>query len=108
MHRRVKFRGDRSNRRRHMAIFYFQDDDRRHLGFLKFHIFNGRTALESRTASVCQISSKSVKMWLRFDGFSNFQDGGRRHLGFLKFHIFNSRTVKRVETVALPNLVEIG
>jgi len=34
----------------------FQDGGRRHLGFLKFEIFNGRNGLEGRTAS---ISSKS-------------------------------------------------
>jgi len=40
----------------------FQDGGRRHLGFLKFEIFNGRTAQGRRTASPCQIWSKSAKL----------------------------------------------
>ena len=35
---------------RNMEIFIFQDGGRRHLGFLKFQIFNGPTAQEVRTA----------------------------------------------------------
>ena len=41
--------------------------------------------LEGRTASSCQISSKSVQPRLKYGNFSIFQDGGRRHLGFSKF-----------------------
>jgi len=33
----------------------FQDGGRRHIGFLKFEIFSGRTAQEGRNASPCQI-----------------------------------------------------
>ena len=40
MHHRAKLRQNRLNRGRDMAIF--QDGGRRHLGFLKFQIFNGR------------------------------------------------------------------
>ena len=46
--------------------------------------------LEVRTASSCQISSKSVQLQLKYGDFSIFQDGGRRHLGFSKFQIFNA------------------
>jgi len=35
--------------------------------------------------SLCQISRRSVKPFLRHDDFSSFQDGGRRHVGFLNF-----------------------
>ena len=38
----------------------FQDGGRRHLGFVKFQIFNSRGGQEARTASLCQISSKSL------------------------------------------------
>ena len=38
----------------------FQDGGRRHLGFLKFQIFNDRDCQEGRTASSRQIASKSV------------------------------------------------
>ena len=61
----------------------------RHLGFLKFQIFNGQGGLEGRTASSCQISSKSVQLRLKYGDIPIFQDGGRRRLGFSKFQIFN-------------------
>ena len=54
MRHRAIFRGNRSNRCRAMAIFLtFQDGGRRHLGFFKFQIFNGRLAEEGRTAWLC-------------------------------------------------------
>ena len=42
-------------------IFDYQDGGRSHLGFWKFEIFNGWDAQDGRTASVCQILSKSLK-----------------------------------------------
>ena len=66
----AKFRQNRSNRGWDITIFrFFQDGGRRHLGFLKFQIFNGRDDQEGRTASSCQISSKSVKLRLRYGYF---------------------------------------
>jgi len=53
-----------------MAIF--QDSGRRHVRFLKFEIFNGRTSQEGRSASPCQIWSKSVKPRPRYGNFSIF------------------------------------
>ena len=50
----------------------FQDGGRRHLGFFKFQIFNGRTAQRCRTASSCQIWSKSVKLQPKYGDFSIF------------------------------------
>ena len=50
----------------------FQDGGRRHLGFLKFETFNGRTAEEGRSASPYQMWSKSVKTLPRYDYFSIF------------------------------------
>jgi len=38
----------------------------RHLGFSKFRIFNGRVRHECRTASPCQISSKSFELRPRY------------------------------------------
>jgi len=52
------------------------------LDLAKFYIFNGRTRQEDRTASLCQISTKSLQPWPRYGDFSIFQDGGRRHLEF--------------------------
>ena len=43
---------------------------------------SGPNSHEGRTASPCQISSKSVEPRPRYGDFSIFQDGGRRHLGF--------------------------
>ena len=55
----AQFRLNRSNRGRDMAIF--QDGGRRHLEFSKFQIFNCRNGQEGRTASPCQILSKSLE-----------------------------------------------
>ena len=68
-----------------MAIFRFSSGRRRHLGFAKFQIFDGRDGQEVQNASSCQIASKSAEPRPRYGDFSIFQDGGRRHLGFLKF-----------------------
>jgi len=46
----AKFRGNRSIRLLDMWIFFiFQDGGSRHLGFLKFEIFNGQTCQEGPT-----------------------------------------------------------
>jgi len=47
-------------RPRYRDLSIFQDGGRRHLGFSKFQIFNGGSGQEGRSASPCQISSKSV------------------------------------------------
>jgi len=57
-------------RLKYSYFFIFQDGGRRHLGFLKFQIFNDQDAQEVRNASSCQISSKSVKPLLRYNNFS--------------------------------------
>jgi len=51
-----------------MAIF--QDGGRRHFGFAKFQILKGRTRHECRTASLCQISSKSLEPLPRYVSFN--------------------------------------
>ena len=52
MHHRAKCRQNRSNCDRDMAIFrLFQDGGRRHLGFLKFQIFNRWDGPDGRIAS---------------------------------------------------------
>ena len=64
---RAKFRRNRLNCSRYVAIFqFFKDGGRRHLGFSKFQIFNGRKVQEGPTASLCQISSKSLKTRPRY------------------------------------------
>jgi len=57
----------------------------------KILIFNSQNGQEGRTASLCQISSKSLQPRPRYGNFAIFQNGGRRHVGFLKFQIFNGR-----------------
>ena len=47
---------------RYVRFSIFQDGGRRHLGFWKFQLFNGWDAQEGRTASACQILSKSPKL----------------------------------------------
>ena len=91
---------NRSNSGRHMMIFIIQDGGRRHLGLLKFQIVNRRNAQEGRTASSCQISSKSLKQRPIYDDISISQDGGRRHVGFSKFKIFNGRNGQKDRTAS--------
>jgi len=69
----------------------FRNGDRRRLGFLKFHNFNGREGKEGQTASVYQMSWRSVKRLLRYGEFSIFSKWRRRRLEFSKFQIFDGR-----------------
>ena len=67
MHHRAKLRQNRLNRGRDMAIFqFFKMVAAAILDFLKFQIFNGRGGQEGRIASLCQISSKSAQLRLRY------------------------------------------
>ena len=54
--------------------FYdFQDGGRRHLGFVKFKIFNSQDGQYVRNASSCQISLISVEPRPRYGDFSFFR-----------------------------------
>jgi len=82
--------------------------DRRHLGFFKFEIFNYRTAQEGRTASLCQIWSKSVKPRPRYGDFSIFfQDGGRPPSWICYVCVRTSHEGHLVVFIAVQNLVGI-
>ena len=72
----------------------------RHFGLLKLQIFNDGSGPENRTASLCQISLKSLVPRPRYGDFSIFHDGGRRHLEFLKFQIFNGRNGQEGRTAS--------
>jgi len=48
----------------------FQDGGRRHVGFFKFQIFNGRGGQEVRSASLCQIAWKSLETRTRYVSFN--------------------------------------
>jgi len=72
LRRHAKLRRNQSNRCRDVAILLsvFQDG-RRHLEILNFRNFNGQNAQEGQAASLCQISSKSVKPRPRYGDFLN-------------------------------------
>ena len=79
LHNNAKFRVDRSIRCCDIAFFVvFQDGGRRHIGFWKNRNFNGLSPVWGQFASLCQISSKSVKRLLRYGDLTVFfQNGGR-------------------------------
>jgi len=89
LHNRAKFREDLSIRCCDIAIFVvFQDGGRRHLGFLKIQNFNDMSPVRGKSASPCQISSKSVKRLLRYDDLTFFLNGGRPPSWILEIQIF--------------------
>ena len=75
-------------RPRYCDFTNFQDGGRRHVGFLKFQIFNNRKDQECRSASVCQIS-KSLELLPRYGDFSIFKMAAAAILDFqnLKFQL---------------------
>jgi len=90
-------------------IFDFLRGGRRHLGFWKFQIFNGWDAQDGRTASACQILSKSLKPLLRYGDFSIFQDGGRPPSWIFKSWKFQLPIpFGGPISVTLPNFAKIG
>ena len=60
----------------------FQDGGCRHLEFSKIQNFNGRSAVGGQCASLCQISSKSVKRMQRYGDLTVLKMAAVRHLGF--------------------------
>ena len=75
-----KFREDWSNHSGDMADFRFFKMADAAIGFWKFEIFNGWDGQEARTASACQMLSKSLKPRLRYGDFSIFQAVSYTHL----------------------------
>ena len=98
----TKFCWNRPKRGRDITIYRFFKMAA--TAILDFKNFNFRNGQDGRSASPCQISSKSVQPRLKYGDFSIFQDGGRRHLGFSKFQIFDGGS----NYVTTPNFVEIG
>jgi len=62
-------------------FWIFQNGVCRHLGFLKLQIFNARNSPESRTATLCKISPKSLVPRPRYGDFSKMV--AVCHLGFV-------------------------
>ena len=63
------------------------------LEFLKFQIFNGRKGQEGRSASVCQILSKSLELGRDMVIFRFFKMAAAAILDFqnLKFYVRNGK-----------------
>jgi len=93
---------------RYDDFLIFQDGGRRHLGFFKFQIFNGRTAQEGQTASPCQIWSKSAKPRPRYGNFSIFQDGGRLPSWICYVCVWATHEELWAVFIAVQNLVGIN
>jgi len=108
LRRCAKFGRNPSNRGRDMALFgFFKMAAVAFLDVEIFLNFDGRNAEDGRTASLCQIWSKSFELRPRYGDFAIFEDAGRRYFGFLNLCNFNAQDV-RSTCVAVPNLVEIG
>jgi len=85
LHQHAKFRQNRWNRGRDMAIFkFFKMAAAAILDFWNIKLLTGRDGQECRTASACQISSKSLQPWMRYNNFFDFSKmAAVRHLGFV-------------------------
>jgi len=70
----------------------FPDGGCRHLEFSKIRNFNGLYVVGGQCASLCQISSKSVKRLQRYGDLTVFKMAAVRHLEFVKFELFNGRS----------------
>jgi len=75
--------------RRYRDFCDFADGGCRHLEFSQIRNFNGLSAVRGQCASVCQISSKSVKQLQRYGDLTVFKMAAVRHLGFVKFEILH-------------------
>jgi len=81
-----------------MAIFLiFQDGGRRHLGFLFFFHFNGRSGQEYRTTSLCQIYRNRSNCCEDIAIFGLFKMATAVILDFKNLKFLTVVTVKRVK-----------
>jgi len=94
-------------RSRYRDLSIFQDGGRRHIGFLKFQIFNSRNGQDVRTASVCQISSKALEPRPRCGVFGFFKMAAAAILDFQNFEFLSVGRGMSHESVSMPNFVEI-
>jgi len=78
--------------RRYRDFCDFPDGGCRHLEFSKIQNFNGLSAIGGQYASLCQISSKSVKRLQRYGDLTVLEMAAIRHLGFVKFEFFNGQS----------------
>ena len=110
MRHRTKFREDRSNRCGDIADFrFFKMAAAAILDFGNFEFLtDGWDAQEGRSASACQISSKSLKPRVRYGDFSIFQDGRRPPSWIGLTHVRTTHEEYLVVFVTVQNLVVIG
>jgi len=69
----------------------FSDGGFRRIEFSKILNYSGLSAVWGQYASLCQISSKSVKRLQRYDDLTVLKMADVRHLGFVKFKFFKGR-----------------
>jgi len=75
--------------KRYLDFCDFQNCGRRHLGFSKIRNFNGLFPIEGKSASPCQISSKSVKQLRRYGDLTVFKMQPSAILDFGNSNFFN-------------------
>jgi len=75
--------------RRYRDFCDFPDGGCRHLKFSKIRNFTAIPALGGQYASLCQISSKSVKGLQRYGNITVLKMAAVRRLGFVKLELFN-------------------
>ena len=89
LHQHAKFRQNRLNRGRDMAIFrFFKMAAAAILDFYNFKFLTVRTVKRFKMHHLTKFRQYRLN---RGRDMAIFQDVGRRHLGFLKFQIFNGR-----------------
>jgi len=74
--------------RRYRDFCDFPDGGCRHLELSKIRNFNGLSAVRGQYASLCQISSKSVKRLQRYGDLTVLKMAVVHHVGFVKFEFF--------------------
>jgi len=82
---------------RYGYLYIFQNGGRRHLGFLKLRIANGRDGQDVRNASPSQIWSKSDKRGRDMVIFRFFKMAAAAILDFENLKFLTTGAVKRVE-----------
>ena len=108
MYNRAEFREDGSIRCCDMTIFVvFHHGGRRHFVFLILN-FNDLSPVVGQFASPYQISSKSVKLLLRYGDLTVFQNGGRPPSCICRARIGTTHEDYLVVFIVVQNLVGIA
>jgi len=109
VHQRAKFRVDRLDLCRDVAVFrLFIMAAVRHLEFLKVRNLTYRSDREGQYAFSCQILRRSVELLRRYGRFLIFQDGGRPPSWICFTCICTTHEMHLLVFVTVQNLVGIG